>query len=89
LIAELERRYGVAKLGGGGGKCLLCGRSFSAYTSAKRHYHLVHIEERSFQCHVCKKFYKGELGIRQHLRTNHGIYQSMVRDMQFPQQKDF
>ena len=82
-------RLGVAKLGTVGGKCLLCGKSFSAFTSAKRHYQLVHLEERLVECHVCKKFYKGDVGLRQHLRANHGIYQSMMKDMQFPQQQNF
>jgi uncharacterized Zn-finger protein len=78
-------RYGVAKIDEFGGKCLVCGRSFTLFSNAKRHFRLVHLEEQSYECHICQKFYKGELGLRQHLRHTHGIYQGMVKDMQIPQ----
>ena len=63
----------------------MCGKSFTLFGSAKRHYQMVHLEERSAECHICKRMYKGDVSLRQHLRTQHGIYQSMMKDVHFPQ----
>ena len=79
----------MAKIGALAGKCLLCGKTFTLFGSAKRHYQMVHLEERMVECHVRKKLYKGDVSLRQHLRAHHGIYQSMMKEMSFPQQQNF
>ena len=80
----MDIQYGVARLSYNGGKCLACGKSFTVYTSARRHFQLVHHEAEAKECHVCNRFYKNALGLRQHLRHAHGIYQSMVKVMNVP-----
>ena len=81
---------GVLRLPNGlGGQCLACSRTFTSFGSCKRHFQLVHLEEKMVECHICKKLYKGDLSLRQHLRTHHGIYQTMMKELSCPQQQNF
>ncbi len=41
---------GILRLQGGGGQCTDCGRKFSRYNNAKRHFKLLHGGPSSFLC---------------------------------------
>jgi len=72
----------VQRIGKNGGKCLLCGRVFSIYTNARRHYQFVHAADESdaSECHLCKKVYKSQPVLVQHLRNMHGVYKSAYKE---------
>ena len=65
-------------------KCLLCPKEFSRKSNAKTHYMRMHsgIQEKPAVCHICGKiFHKGRSNRNEHLRTVHGITQTMMRQM--------
>jgi len=64
--------------------CLLCSKEFSRKSNAKTHYMRMHsgIQEKPAVCHICGKiFHKGRSNRNEHLRTVHGITQTMMRQM--------
>ena len=66
--------------GGGGGKCLRCGRTFSLFNSARRHFKTVHLHgklvgETPVKCDLCHKTFRNDMSLKYHLRQTHSIYQ--------------
>ena len=67
--------------GGGGGKCLRCGKTFTLFNSARRHFKTVHLHgklvgETPVNCEICHKSFRNDMSYKYHLRNTHSIYQS-------------
>jgi uncharacterized Zn-finger protein len=74
----VDARYrGVIRLPNSSrGQCLQCGREFSVFANARRHYELVHTDaQRTHTCHICKSLHKSIHSLQTHLRQQHNIYQ--------------
>jgi uncharacterized C2H2 Zn-finger protein len=59
--------------------CLTCGRIFSNAQNGKRHYATAHQTLPQSKCRICKKLYKNNLAMKQHMRSIHGITSSMMK----------
>ena len=82
VLGEDTFNHEVIRLldGGGGGKCLRCGRTFSLFNSARRHFKTVHLHgklvgETPVKCDLCHKTFRNDMSYKYHLRNTHTIYQ--------------
>eukprot|EP00096_Caligus_rogercresseyi_P002608 TRINITY_DN147_c0_g1_i13.p1 TRINITY_DN147_c0_g1~~TRINITY_DN147_c0_g1_i13.p1 ORF type:complete len:319 (+),score=92.34 TRINITY_DN147_c0_g1_i13:361-1317(+) len=69
----------VMKLSGNRGKCLICGRVFSNFNNARRHYdttHNLHVQPEI--CDICFCSYKNKESVSAHKRKAHKIYKSRI-----------
>ena len=61
------------------GRCLDCGKHFTDYYNARRHWDLMHsgtaIRPDTMSCRVCGKQFKQRQYLNNHLRLAHNIYQ--------------
>ena len=76
-LLDLSALHGRAiRLAGGLGQCLVCGKRFSNYSKAVRHVNTVHSgADDSMECYVCKRSYKNDQTLKEHLRAAHKIFQ--------------
>jgi hypothetical protein len=71
-------QYEVVRIldGGGGGRCLRCGKTFTLFQSAKRHFKLVHTPIKPPPpCSICFRSFRNDMSLKHHLRTVHQVYQ--------------
>ncbi|KYO44398.1 zinc finger protein 574 [Alligator mississippiensis] len=65
--------YSDGSTGGGGGhRCLACGKAFGKQLQLARHQRFVHGLERRHECHTCGKRFKKKSHVRNHLLTHTG-----------------
>ena len=65
-------------------KCLVCAKDFSSRQSAITHFSEVHDRQnlQKTSCHVCGACFNNPRSRKNHLRTKHGIYMTMLKGHQ-------
>ena len=63
-------------------QCLKCHRTLSSLNIARNHYKEIHMTEktdRKFACPLCEKGFAVRRYMADHLRTQHGVTQTMIK----------
>jgi uncharacterized C2H2 Zn-finger protein len=71
-LVQLEDAYGRVK-------CLACGKILSNIRCGKRHYATLHQFLPQSKCKICKKLYKNDQTVVQHMLKSHGITRAMMK----------
>ena len=65
---------GVSAMAGGGAVCLTCGKTFTAFRNADRHYKEKHLATgKTYSCHICGRVFKLKRVLAEHRKRDHGI----------------
>ena len=59
--------------------CLICTKTLSNFTSARRHYKTSHQPTEASKCSVCEKTYKNTQTMKAHMKRDHKISQKMLK----------
>jgi uncharacterized Zn-finger protein len=85
-VPSTSGELGIAKGQGGDFKCLVCTKSFMHYSTAKRHYREVHIDQvQDYECCYCGKHYCRQRLLNEHMMRSHQISQKMLQNRFVPE----
>ena len=67
-------------------RCLTCGKSLASMPSARRHYNLVHANNKDdrISCQMCHRTFAAESYVDDHMRRVHGISKKMLKNRVLP-----
>jgi uncharacterized protein with PIN domain len=67
-------------------RCLTCGKSLASMPSARRHYSLVHANNKDdrISCQMCHRTFAAESYVDDHMRRVHGISKKMLKNRVLP-----
>ena len=79
-------QLGLVQLDDGRARCLACGKNFTTFGNARRHYREVHQVPGSTQffCQLCNAGFQQKRYCASHMLSVHGITQKMLKNQIIP-----